>query len=169
MVSTISFYNTSLEKICSKYFKFILIVNIWILYQWFVNLINDIIKQILSSCSYVSSSALWLYHLDSNEMFRVKTRWELHKNARNKSWKQHPAKPQLCSPLTLNSQTNQVRQRRHAEHSWISKDKLISDVTQSVDSYTWTHQCWLTSKDLHTLTLCRNWMQSRGPTKRGCR
>ena len=32
-----------------------------------------------------------------------------------------------------------------------------------MDSYTWTRQSWPSSKDLHTSSLCRYWMQSRGP------
>ena len=31
--------------------------------------------------------------------------------------------------------------------------------------YTWTHQCWLTSKDLYTSALCRHWMPSRGAAR----
>ena len=30
-----------------------------------------------------------------------------------------------------------------------------------MDSYTWTYQCWLTSKKLHPSTLSTHWMQSR--------
>ena len=30
-----------------------------------------------------------------------------------------------------------------------------------MDSYTWTHQCWLTNKDLYTLTLYKHLMQSK--------
>ena len=37
-----------------------------------------------------------------------------------------------------------------------------------MDSYTWTHQCWLTRKDLNTLALCRHSMLSRG-TAESCR
>ena len=34
-----------------------------------------------------------------------------------------------------------------------------------MDSYTWTHQYWLTSKDLHTSALCGHRMQFRRPAK----
>ena len=30
-----------------------------------------------------------------------------------------------------------------------------TSLNRPMDSYTWTHQCWLTSKDLHTLAQCR--------------
>ena len=30
-----------------------------------------------------------------------------------------------------------------------------------MDSYTWTHQCWLTSKNLHSSALCRHGWQER--------
>ena len=29
----------------------------------------------------------------------------------------------------------------------------------------WAHQCWLTSKDLHSSALCEHWVQSRGLAK----
>ena len=31
-----------------------------------------------------------------------------------------------------------------------------------MDSYTWTHQCWLASDNPHISALCRHWMQSGG-------
>ena len=34
-----------------------------------------------------------------------------------------------------------------------------------MDYYTWTHQCWLTSKDLLTSALCGHWRKSTEPTK----
>ena len=35
-----------------------------------------------------------------------------------------------------------------------------------MDSYTWTHQCWLISKNLASSALCRHWMPSRALIKR---
>ena len=35
-----------------------------------------------------------------------------------------------------------------------------------VDSSTWAHASWPTSKFLQTSALCGHWIQSRGPTKR---
>ena len=34
-----------------------------------------------------------------------------------------------------------------------------------MDFNTWTLQCWLTIKNLHTSTLCKNWIPPRGLTK----
>ena len=34
----------------------------------------------------------------------------------------------------------------------------------SMDSYTWTYQCWPTSKTLHLSTLCGHWISSRDLT-----
>ena len=46
----------------------------------------------------------------------------------NKSWRQHPTKHQLYGHLPPITKTIQVRQTRHAEHCWRSKDELIRDV-----------------------------------------
>ena len=46
----------------------------------------------------------------------------------NKSWRQHPTRHQLYGHLPPITKTIQVRQTRHAGHSWRSRDKLISDV-----------------------------------------
>ena len=46
----------------------------------------------------------------------------------NKSWRQHPTKQQLYSHLSLITKTIQVRQTRHAENCWRSRDELISDI-----------------------------------------
>ena len=46
----------------------------------------------------------------------------------NKSWRQHPTKQQLYSPLTPITKTIQVRCTRHAGHCWRGKDELISDI-----------------------------------------
>ena len=53
----------------------------------------------------------------------------------NKSWKQHPTKIQLYGHLFPISKTIQVRWTRHAEHSWRSKNELISDVLQWTSSH----------------------------------
>ena len=79
----------------------------------------------------------------------------------NKSLKQHPAKQQLYSHLSLISQTIQVKRTRHAGHSWRSKNDHNQHSLK--DCYMWTQQCLLTSKDLQTLALCEHWIQSRGP------
>ena len=46
----------------------------------------------------------------------------------NKSWWKHPTRHQLYGHLPPIMKTIQVRQTRHAEHSWRSRDELISDV-----------------------------------------
>ena len=46
----------------------------------------------------------------------------------NKSWRQHPTKPQLYGYLPAITKTIQVRRTRHAGHCWRNKDELISDV-----------------------------------------
>ena len=74
------------------------------------------------------STTVRLHLLNSNEIFREKTRWQLCKDA---TWcfeqilKQHPTKQQLYSYLLPIAQTFQVRWTRHA---WRSKDEFMSKV-----------------------------------------
>ena len=46
----------------------------------------------------------------------------------NKSWGQHPTKPQLYDHIPPITITIKVRQTRYAGHCWRSRDELISDV-----------------------------------------
>ena len=46
----------------------------------------------------------------------------------NRSWRQHPTKPQLYGHLPPITKTIQIRRSRHAGHCWRSRDELISDV-----------------------------------------
>ena len=46
----------------------------------------------------------------------------------NKSWRQHPIRPQLYGHLPPITKTTQVRRTRHTGHCWRSRDELISDV-----------------------------------------
>ena len=46
----------------------------------------------------------------------------------NKSWRQHPTKPQLYGHLPPITKTIQIKRTRHAGHCWRSRDELISDV-----------------------------------------
>ena len=55
----------------------------------------------------------------------------------NKSWRQHPTRPQLYGHLPPITKTIQVRRTRNAGHCWRSKDELISDVLL----WTPTHGC----------------------------
>ena len=45
-----------------------------------------------------------------------------------KSWRQYPKKQQLHGHLPPIMKTIKIRQTRHAEHCWRSRDELISDV-----------------------------------------
>ena len=45
-----------------------------------------------------------------------------------KSWKQHPSKQQLYGHQTPIFTAIQIRWTRHAEHSWGSKNEIVSDV-----------------------------------------
>ena len=53
----------------------------------------------------------------------------------NKSWRQHPTKQPLYGHLPLIMKIVQVRQTRHAGHSWRNKDKLISNILLWTPSY----------------------------------
>ena len=53
----------------------------------------------------------------------------------NKSWRQHPTKPQLYGHLPPITKTIQVRRTKHAGHCWRSMDELISDVLLWTPSY----------------------------------
>ena len=46
----------------------------------------------------------------------------------NKSWQQHPTRPQLYGHLPPITKTIQVRRTRHAGHCWRSRDELKRDV-----------------------------------------
>ena len=46
----------------------------------------------------------------------------------NKSWRQHPTKPQLYGQQLPITKTIKVRRTRQAGHYWRSRDELISDV-----------------------------------------
>ena len=53
----------------------------------------------------------------------------------NKSWRQHPTKPQLYGHLPPITKTIKIRWTRHAGHCWRSRDELISDVLLWTLSY----------------------------------
>ena len=67
----------------------------------------------------------------------------------NISWRQHSTKQQLSGHLIPICKTIQIRRKRHTEHCWRIKDKIISDVLL------WTHftqtcKCWPRNKNLST-------------------
>ena len=53
----------------------------------------------------------------------------------NKSWRKHPTRHQLYGHLPSITKTIQVRRTGHAEHSWRSRDEVISDVLQWTPPY----------------------------------
>ena len=53
----------------------------------------------------------------------------------NKSWRQHPTKPQLFGHLSPITKTIKVRRTRHVGHCWRSREELISDVLLWTPSY----------------------------------
>ena len=53
----------------------------------------------------------------------------------NKSWRQHPKKPQLYGHLPSIAKTIKVRRTRQAGHCWRSRYELKSDVLQWTPSY----------------------------------
>ena len=53
----------------------------------------------------------------------------------NKSWRQHPTKPQLYGHPPSITKTIKVRRTRHAGHCWRSRDEFISDVVRWTPSY----------------------------------
>ena len=84
-------------------------------------------------------TAVWMHYMDAN-----KTRWrkKLHGNYTrmlrailNKSWWQHPTRPQLYGHLPPITKTIQVRRTKHAGHCWRSREKPISDVLLWTPTY----------------------------------
>ena len=53
----------------------------------------------------------------------------------NKSWRQHPTRPQLYGHLPPIPKTIQVRRTRHAGHCWRSRDELISSLLRGTPTY----------------------------------
>ena len=78
----------------------------------------------------------------------------------NKSWKQNPTKQQLHAHLLPILKTILVRWTRHVEHCWRIRDEFVSGFCP-LNFYTWTNQCWMTSKNLHSSALCRQRVPSR--------
>ena len=72
-----------------------------------------------------------MHYLDANKTAGEKLDGNYTRMLRailNKSWRQHTTKHQLYGHLPPIMKTIQVRQTRHAGHSWRSKDELIRDV-----------------------------------------
>ena len=56
--------------------------------------------------------------------------------------KQHPTKQAVRTTYHLSWNIIQVRQTRHADHCWRSKDELISDVFLWTPSHGWAKAGW---------------------------
>ena len=104
-------------------------------------------KGILPSSRSVSTT-VWLYHVDVNKIQGEKGRWGKHKNT--------VSFIEQILPTALNKTASQLR---HSVHCWGSKNEWIK--RYSNDSNTRIHECWLTSKNLHSSATCRNWMVSK--------
>ena len=68
---------------------------------------------------------------------------------------------QLYGHLPPISLTIQIRWARHAGH--YERSKNTHKWCAPIWSYTWTHQCWLTCRNLHSSALWWHWMLSREP------
>ena len=81
----------------------------------------------LPSCNRASTTA-WLHH--SKECLGEKARWELHKDTAYcfEQILEKASYKSAVQPLTSILQTTKVRQAKHAEHCWKSKDELICNV-----------------------------------------
>ena len=82
------------------------------------------------SCSCVSSTSLWVHHMDANKMHGEKLNGNYTRMLSailNKSWKRPHFKATDEWPLTSHLK-NHTRQTRHEGHCWRSKDELINDV-----------------------------------------
>ena len=77
----------------------------------------------------------------------------------NKSWEQHPTKQQLYGHLPPNLQTILVRQARHAEHCWRSKDELINNILLWAPTHRHTCVGWPAKTCIHQLCV-QHWMSS---------
>ena len=113
--------------------------------------------EILPSCNRVCTIA-WMHHQDSNEALWTEARLEPHKDA------------EFCFRQILEATRNKTTAVRTltayltnhpgktTKTCWVLLEKQgqIHEQRSSVDSDTLLHQCWLTSENLHTSTLCRH-------------
>ena len=94
-------------------------------------------------------------YLGFNKMLQEKARWELHMN------------DTFCSEQVLEAAPHKTVAIQHlSSHLTSHPNKTCRALLEKqgqthkqyspVDSYTWTHQCWLARKDLNTSALCRH-------------
>ena len=119
---------------------------------------------ILTSCSCVSTT-VWKHHLYFNKTLGG---GELYMNSVcffEQILEAVPYKTAVVQSLTshLSNHPNKTNKT-----CWALLEKLeqIYKHYSLMDSYTWTHECWSTRRILHSSSLCRHWMPSRGPAKR---
>ena len=103
------------------------------------------------------NTTVWMHPMDTNNMHWVKTREELLKNAMYYFEEIQDTTPQTTvavQPLT-SSLTN-----HSSKTCWALLEKQVQTQKRhfSMDSFTWTYQCWLTRKDLLMSATCRHWM-----------
>ena len=84
----------------------------------------------------------------------------------NKSWRQHPTRPQIYGHLPPITKSIQVRRTRHAGHCWRSRDELESDVPYGTphmdeqkqdDQHEHTYSSSVRIRDVALKTSLRQW------------
>ena len=76
-------------------------------------------------------TTVWMHHLDANKTAGEEARRQLHENVASNIEQVlavTPHKAPTIRPPAPITKTIQIRQTRHAEHCWRSRDELISDV-----------------------------------------
>ena len=107
-----------------------------------------------TSCDCVDTT-LWMHHMNADKMHREKTSWELHNNATSyfeQILEATPHETTVVRPLTSHlknhsSKINKICRALLEKQDWIHKWCF------SMDPYTWTCQCWLTSTNIFTSAL----------------
>ena len=99
-------------------------------------------------------------------MLGEKARWEHPKKVAVLilSCKKHSTKTAVIRPLTTHL-TNHPNITRKTHWALLENEEQTHKQCSPFESYIWTHQCWPTSKNLHSLALCKHWLLSKGFTK----
>ena len=101
-----------------------------------------------SSKMWLCHSTLWMHRMDANKTYRENLNGKytrLQRAVLIKFWKQYPIKQQPVRQLTSHHKKD-PRRTRNAGHCW-RKKKRTHKWLSSLDPYTRTCQCWLTSKN----------------------
>ena len=102
----------------------------------------------------ITVTTVWMHYMDANKMQGVKARWELHKNDTcyfKQILETTPTKNKMCTASYLQSQKLSKTNK--------TCGTLLEKWCSSMDPYTLTCLCWLTSKNLFTSALCRHRMK----------